>query len=364
MINELYDYDDWANGRLLRMCAGLSDQQLDQPRELGFGSLRATLFHILQAERLWLDRWQGRPWAPLATDPQGISLDELERAMQLVAAERNELLDREEPTDFTRVVQYADTRGNRYAHHLDDLLLHVANHGIHHRAQALHYLKHCGRTVVGGLDYLFYKLACPDVRHEPASDDMLRAYGLEVATAAGSEVRADLPRLRRLFGYGDWAFHKVLDAAAALDDAALDHPFEMGKGSLRRNLLHIHDAELWWLRNWTQGPTLFAGLPESTRLPELAERWAAVSADRDRFLADLDAQAASRVVQVQVQAAGPPLRFRVVESLLQLCGHGTHHRAQVVNQLRHSGVKLGSIDYIIWVRETSPGLAGESTHEK
>lgn len=363
MLNELYDYNDWANGRLLRLCEGLSGQQLDEPRELGFGSLRATLFHLLQAERLWLDRWQGRAWAPLATDPQGISLDELASAMQLVAAERNELLEREEPADFARVVTYADTRGNQYAHHLGDLLLHVANHGTHHRAQALHFLKHCGRKVVGGLDYLFYKLACPALRQDPASDDMLRAYGLEVATAAGSEVLADLPRLRRLFRYGDWAFHKVLDAAQPLDDAALDRPFDMGMGTLRRNLLHIHDAEHWWLRNWTAGPTLFEGLPESTSLPELAERWAAVSAHRDQFLAGLDSESARRVVQVQVQVAGPRLKYHVVESLLQLCGHGTHHRAQVVNQLRRSGITLGSIDYIIWVRETSPGLAGESTDE-
>jgi uncharacterized damage-inducible protein DinB len=39
--------------------------------------------------------------------------------------------------------------------------------------------------------------------------------------------------------------------------------------------------------------------------------------------------------------------------MIQLCGHGTHHRAQLINMLRHSQCSPPACDYIVWVRETA-----------
>jgi uncharacterized damage-inducible protein DinB len=55
---------------------------------------------------------------------------------------------------------------------------------------------------------------------------------------------------------------------------------------------------------------------------------------------------------VTVIAGGPQVRFRVLESLVQLCCHGTHHRAQLINMLRHSGVTAPALDYVVWLRAT------------
>jgi len=41
---------------------------------------------------------------------------------------------------------------------------------------------------------------------------------------------------------------------------------------------------------------------------------------------------------------------RIEESLLQLCCHGSHHRAQLVNMLRHSGLKIPAVDVVDWWR--------------
>ena len=56
LIEDLYRYNDWANERVLDMCNELTHEQLDAPRALGLGSLRNTLFHILTAEEIWLER--------------------------------------------------------------------------------------------------------------------------------------------------------------------------------------------------------------------------------------------------------------------------------------------------------------------
>ncbi len=351
VLAELYDYNDWANGRVLRLCDGLSDELLDAPREMGFGSLRATLFHILAAERVWLDRWIGRPRKALETDPDGMSVEQLATALREVSRERAALIEREEATRFERTVNYADSRGTPFAHRIGDLLLHVANHGTYHRAQALHFLKQHGRTAPAGLDYLFYKLARPDIEQSPEAVEALRGFGLEVAGGPGREVRFERGVIERYVSYGDWAFTTVLESAKQVaEDSLLDFDYRMGLGTIRRNLLHMYDAEWWWLRNWTEGGHApFERLPETTALEELGQRWNVVAAQRNAYLASLDPVAAREIVEVSV-GPSPPMKYRIVESLLQLCGHGTHHRAQVVNMIRRSGVTPPAIDVIVWIR--------------
>lgn len=40
----------------------------------------------------------------------------------------------------------------------------------------------------------------------------------------------------------------------------------------------------------------------------------------------------------------------IVEALMQLCTHGTHHRAQLVNMLRQAGRQVPESDLIAWWR--------------
>ena len=46
-IKLLYDYNDWADGRILSACARVSPEQYAAPASYGRGGLRATLVHIL-----------------------------------------------------------------------------------------------------------------------------------------------------------------------------------------------------------------------------------------------------------------------------------------------------------------------------
>lgn len=350
IFEDLYRANAWAFGRLFSLCDGLSDAQLDQPRELGMGSLRATLFHILAAEEIWFERWTGAPARPFPIDPAGITLAEIERRLKMIDIKRQVLIDRDRANGWNRIVAYRDLRGNDHARPLAGLLLHVANHGVHHRAQALHYLKHFGRTVVG-LEYLFHKLAYPSVPQDAETIASLRSDGIEIATGEGAEPLWDPATLTRYFAYHDWANGKVLDFAASLPDEALDRDFGMGPGTLCKTLLHLLNVERFWFANWTGGA--FEQMTHATAgdatVAQLRSAWNNIAEQRNTFVAGLDASGASRVLAVSF--GGPPLKCRVVESMLQICVHGTHHRAQVINMLRHSGVTLPQFDVPVWLKE-------------
>lgn len=52
LLIELADYDAWAMRRILDSTTKLSDAQLDQKFEMGMGTLRMTMKHIVDADEI------------------------------------------------------------------------------------------------------------------------------------------------------------------------------------------------------------------------------------------------------------------------------------------------------------------------
>ena len=347
ILDELFRYNDWANRKIFDLCIGLQDEFLDQPRDLGLGSLRKTLFHILTAERVWFERWTQQPWHPFQVDPEGMSLEAIQHSLLSVSEQRRALMDQERSRDWSGVVHYMDAKKNPYQNLLKPLLLHVANHGIHHRAQALNYLKSYGRTQRGGIDFLVYKLAHPSVEQRPETTEWLRGHGLEVQTDLHQVTAWDNQAISDYFQYNDWATQTLYDLTQGLSTEQLHRDFSMGLGSIAKTLSHLIDAEQWWQSNWDE-PRPWSESPTDRSLEDIWSTWEETRQKRGQHLRSIDSRESERIVFVA--DTGPAMGFRVLDSLLQLCCHGTHHRAQWVNMLRHCGVTTPSIDYITWVR--------------
>lgn len=124
----------WANHRLLAACAQLTPAEWTAPRTGFFPSLRATLNHILVIDRFYVDAMEGGTLGPAAWADRKPCRD----VAALRAAQRavdRRLIAVTETADLARVV--AVHRGHRLQHErLDRLLLHLFQHGIHHRGQA------------------------------------------------------------------------------------------------------------------------------------------------------------------------------------------------------------------------------------
>ncbi|MDQ5854714.1 MAG: damage-inducible protein DinB, partial [Chloroflexota bacterium] len=52
-IQQLFDYNAWANNRVLEPAGHLPPEQFAAPAPVSFGSLRGTLVHLLSAEQTW-----------------------------------------------------------------------------------------------------------------------------------------------------------------------------------------------------------------------------------------------------------------------------------------------------------------------
>lgn len=125
-----------ANARLHRACAHLDPVELTAPRPAFFGTIQATLNHILLVDRFYLNALKGNPLNQLALD-QARTCPELATLTRWQAAEDLALLAHVQslsPAALADIV--AVDRGDRTQHdRRDDLLSHLFQHQTHHRGQ-------------------------------------------------------------------------------------------------------------------------------------------------------------------------------------------------------------------------------------
>lgn len=333
-FREFFTYNDWANERLLQLAASLADRDLDRPFDMGRGSVRTTLNHIWAAERVWFDRWKNEPEPFYRAEPCHAPLAVLADDFRTLGIERNKFLASRSESDLDERVHYRNLRGDAFQDRLGDLALHVGNHGVHHRAQALNMLRQLGVELPRpGLDYIFMRLEMGPSAPAPALD------------------RASL---RAYFHYSDWARHRIHACAAQLSDVQLDRSFDMGVGSIRRTLMHIRFAEQWWLDNWILGPGQpFPETPESTSIVELSKLGDETADARNAYLERLSDADLLRPVHARPRPDVERV-YPLGVTMLQLCCHGTHHRAQCLNMLRHVRATPPALDVIVLLREARP----------
>jgi uncharacterized damage-inducible protein DinB len=127
----------WANDRLLRACARLSDAEFSAARTGFLPSLSATLNHILVDDRYYVDAMEGGPLGPAAwADPEpSRTIVALRQAQEEMDRRLIAVVESLAARGLGRVVELHRPAGIR-RERMDRVLLHLFQHQIHHRGQA------------------------------------------------------------------------------------------------------------------------------------------------------------------------------------------------------------------------------------
>jgi uncharacterized damage-inducible protein DinB len=139
------DYTAWASRRLVDLAAGLTSEELARDFQTADHSIVGTLAHIYAADRIWLAR--------VTQSPAGTFITDADRDISVLKNDWPVLHDRwrswassltNEAADAN--LSYKDSKGNPYIQPLWQILLHVVNHGTHHRGQVSGFLRALGHT--------------------------------------------------------------------------------------------------------------------------------------------------------------------------------------------------------------------------
>ena len=126
----------WSNYRLLAACAQLSEAAYFAERPAFFGSIHGTLNHILQIDRLYLERLaEGRPEAPPYGEPQAAGLASLTAAQQEVDRRLLDLIEGFDDAVLAAPVSWVSRGGQETSNPRHAVLLHLFLHQAHHRGQ-------------------------------------------------------------------------------------------------------------------------------------------------------------------------------------------------------------------------------------
>ena len=161
----LLDYSHWANDRIMDRAreAGESEYMADADG-LSFGSLHATLIHIMTSEIIWLARWTGETppeWVAKVRQSGEIARNEIP-SLAALSELWQENSDRYR--NFARALTgeavaarlaYRDLSGNESEQPVRELIAHVVNHGTQYRAEASVRLTQLGLSP-GDMDFVAF----------------------------------------------------------------------------------------------------------------------------------------------------------------------------------------------------------------
>jgi uncharacterized damage-inducible protein DinB len=145
-VQLLYQYNQWANARILNAVARVTPEQFLAPASYPHGGLRDTLVHALFAEWIWRNRWEGT--SP-GTRQKPEDFPTFQALCERWTAEEKQLMKFVEGlTDegLNREFHYVTTDGKKFTRILWQAMTHLVNHGTQHRAEAAAMLTDFGHS--------------------------------------------------------------------------------------------------------------------------------------------------------------------------------------------------------------------------
>jgi len=154
-IRLLYEYDRWANSRVLQAVSGLSDEQFTRDLGGSFRSVRDTLVHIIAGEWGWLAYWKEPTLSAAFTTDLRKRRDALfrpeafpnaaavQRKWAEVEKEQAEFVDGVTNESLGRMLPFRTTQVS-----LAHLMQHLANHSTYHRGQIALMMRQLGAKPV------------------------------------------------------------------------------------------------------------------------------------------------------------------------------------------------------------------------
>jgi uncharacterized damage-inducible protein DinB len=133
-------YNAWQNANVFGAGARLTDAQRKENRGAFFGSIHATLNHILWADQMWMMRFGVAPPPPTLTIAGGLTLCEDWDALTAERSRIDRLLrdwaDRLAPSDlYGDLTWVPSTTGLEKTRPKAQVVTHIFNHQTHHRGQ-------------------------------------------------------------------------------------------------------------------------------------------------------------------------------------------------------------------------------------
>ena len=133
-LEELYEYNYWANKRYLAVAETLTEEQLFRKQGHSWDSVHALLVHMMSSEQMWPQRWRGEKGSfldskdfPTIASVRAYWVD-VESNMRAFIAGQTE-------GSLQQPITYTNPKGETFTLPLWQMMVQPPNHNTHHRGE-------------------------------------------------------------------------------------------------------------------------------------------------------------------------------------------------------------------------------------
>ncbi|HNV99847.1 MAG TPA: DinB family protein [Chitinophagales bacterium] len=156
LLTSMTAYNVWANRKLVDALMALPVDMLDAEVGGSFNSIRKTIYHIWDAQVIWLSRLQGAsptdwPSKSITDDFSGFDLYFLQQSEDF-----NRFVETRQETFFDDMCFYRNLNGDTMKTRNGEIILHCMNHSTYHRGQIISYMRQAGITELPHTDFIVF----------------------------------------------------------------------------------------------------------------------------------------------------------------------------------------------------------------
>ncbi|WP_321478202.1 DinB family protein [uncultured Paludibaculum sp.] len=137
------EYSAWASRRLIEAAAELPESDLQRDFGTADKSILGTLVHLYRADKLWLARMH-RAADKIVLADSDFQVSVLRDKWPEIYAGWRHYLAGLTDEQILESISYHDLKGNAWSTPIYQIVLHLVNHGTHHRGQASGFLRSLG----------------------------------------------------------------------------------------------------------------------------------------------------------------------------------------------------------------------------
>ncbi|MEI9918576.1 MAG: DinB family protein [Bacteroidota bacterium] len=148
---KLLQYNTWANRLISTTIEPTSNNLFEKSVGGSFGSLKATIVHLLESDYLWLQRFNGIPIADLPSwnTSTASAINKIWNPLQ------DEMIALAEKITPTQNIHFITRKGIPFNLPFEEIVTHLSHHGSYHRGQLTNIIRELGLKPVA-TDYFIF----------------------------------------------------------------------------------------------------------------------------------------------------------------------------------------------------------------
>ncbi len=147
-------FNKWANKKLLDTISQLNETQLHQEIVSSFPGIYKTLLHLLDAENIWWQRLKLTERIEIPSLHFSGDFEELQKKILQQSEQWHEWVTNATDNQLSHVFAYQNTRREQFKQPVNEVLIHLFNHGSYHRGQLVTILRQLGVEKIPSTDFI------------------------------------------------------------------------------------------------------------------------------------------------------------------------------------------------------------------